>query len=412
MNNRLLLFLSLVILATGKLCAQNYDEALVPPYTLPPLLTAADGTAITTARQWRRTRRPELMRLLAEYEYGFTPEQKIKVNHQIVHENKAALDGRATMQQVRFTFQGEGRTVEALLLVYIPNHRKGRVPVFVGYNFKGNHSTTADTAVLLSPYFEHGDEVLRQRATQTSRWPYEQIIDHGYAVATMCYHDIYPDHRNGESQSVLALFPHHTRGQAHSWQALGAWAWGSSRIADWVERQSWAHPKRLVVVGHSRQGKAALWAGAQDERWAVTISNDSGCGGAALSRREFGETVDTICKNFPHWFCRRFASYGQRVAQLPLDQHSLLATIAPRALYVASAQDDLWADPRGEYLSAYHAGPAYQLLGKEPLTTPTPPAIHQPQGIHVGYHIRAGKHDVTSYDWQCFIRFCNQQFGR
>ncbi len=410
MKRALLCGLSALMLGTAN--AQNYDETKVPSYTLPCLLTAEDGTEITRAKQWRKVRRPELMDLLATHEYGYTPTQEIEVTYEIVHENKQALDGRATMQQVKFTFSGEGRHMEALLLVYFPNERKGRVPVFIGYNFKGNHCTSMDESILYSPYFEQQEAALRERGTQISRWSIPLIIERGYAVATMCYQDIYPDHAEGEAESILTLFPADTRGKGDSWQALGAWAWGSSRIADWVERQPWANKKQLIVIGHSRQGKAALWAGAQDERFQVTISNNSGCGGAALSRREFGETVARINKAFPHWFCRNFAQYGSRVNDLPIDQHTLLAMMAPRAVYVASAEDDQWADPRGEFLATFRIGPVYELFGKKGLPSPIMPAIHRPVMTDVGYHIRAGKHDVTEYDWLRYIDFCDKVFKK
>ena len=403
------------LLGTAPLKAQNYDETKVPVYTLPHLLTAADGTPVTSAKQWKKQRRPELMELLATHGYGHTPQEQIAVKHEIIQENPQALGGRATQQQVKFTFSGQGKTIEALLLVYYPNQRKGKVPVFICYNFKGNHSTSTDEQILYSPYFEqlpNRQDPILVRGNQSSRWSIPLIIDRGYAVATMCYHDIYPDHKQGESESVLSLFPADTYGKPDSWQALGAWAWGSSRIADWVERQPWANKKQLAIMGHSRQGKAALWAGAQDERFQVVISNNSGCGGAALSRREFGETVAKINSSFPHWFCRNFASYGKRVNDLPFDQHTLLAMVAPRHLYVASAEQDQWADPRGEFMATYEVGAVYELFGMEGLPSPIMPDIHRPMMTDVGYHYRAGKHDVTEYDWARYIDFCDKVFER
>ncbi|MBR4855101.1 MAG: acetylxylan esterase, partial [Bacteroidaceae bacterium] len=212
------------LLGIAPLKAQNYDETKVPVYTLPHLLTASDGTPVTTAKQWKKQRRPELMELLATHGYGHTPQEKIAVKHEVIQENPQALGGRATMQQVRFTFAGQGKTIEALLLVYFPNQRRGKVPVFISYNFKGNHSTSTDADIRYSPYFEQlpiRQDPILVRGNQASRWSIPLIIERGYAVATMCYHDIYPDHKNGEDKSVLALFPAHTRGQGDSWQALG-----------------------------------------------------------------------------------------------------------------------------------------------------------------------------------------------
>ena len=393
--------------------APNYDETLVPQYTLPDLLTCEDGTLVTTAKGWEQRRRPELLRILADGEYGRTPKGKVKTSCELVHENKQALGGLATMQQVMFTFCGQGREVKALLLVYIPNNRQGRVPVFIGYNFPGNHAITNDKSVLYSPYFERltdRNSPALQRGTGSSRWPLEMIIKRGYAVATMCYQDIFPDNAGGGPESITTLFPPNTDGNAR-WQALGAWAWGSSRIADWVQRQSWAAPEKLALIGHSRQGKAALWAGAQDTRFEVVISNESGCGGAALSKREFGERVGRITTSFPHWFCPSFSQYALREQELPFDQHQLLALIAPRHLYVASAEGDQWSDPRGEYLAAYKVSPVYALYGLKGLPSEQMPALHQPIHHQVAYHIRAGKHDVTDYDWARYLDYCDKAFS-
>lgn len=414
---RLLTLCLVALLATDVVLAQpeaNYDEALVPRYELPDVLTCADGTRVTTVRQWERHRRPELMAMLSALEYGVTPKgmQHVRIRHRVLSENREALDGAATMQQVILTFSGQGKKVEALLLALIPNNRKGRVPVIIGYNFRGNHSIMDDDEILYSPYFQqldNRDDPVLVRGNQSNRWAVSDIIQRGYALVTMCYQDIFPDASDGGPRSVTALCP--PEGDpATAWQALGAWAWGSSRIADWVVRQRWANRHQLVIMGHSRQGKAALWAGAQDKRFAVVISNDSGCGGAALSKRAFGERVGRITRSFPHWFCPNFSRWNEHEGTLPFDQHELLAMIAPRHLYVASAVEDRWADPRGEYLAAYHASPVYALYGLKGLPSPDMPAVGVPVMNHVGYHIRKGVHDVTDYDWACYLDFCVKVF--
>lgn len=391
----------------------NYDESKVPLYTLPDVLTCNDGTLVTTKKQWEKKRRPELLETFFSQEYGYTPKGKVDVSYELLQEDKEALGGTATQQQVMITFHGNGKSIKALMLVFVPNQRKGRVPVFVAYNFRGNHSMRPTEDILYSPYFqrmENRQDPVLVRNNQASRWPLEYIISRGYALVTMCYQDIFPDNKNGGPESITSLLPETDDPQSR-WQALGAWAWGSSRIADWVVKQRWANKKELIIMGHSRQGKAALWAGAQDKRFRVVISNDSGCGGAALSKRCFGETVASITNVFPHWFCKNFNNYGGREDALPFDQHELLALVAPRYLYVASAEEDDWADQKGEFLSAYGASPVYELYGLKGIPSNQMPGLHQPIMNHVGYHIRAGKHDVTQYDWKCYMDFCDKAFS-
>jgi len=393
--------------------AQNYDESKVPDYVLPDLLTCIDGTKVTTIEQWEQKRRPELLDMFFDQVYGYTPDGNVDVSYEVLAEKDDALDGLATAQQVMFTFSGEGKEVKALALVYIPKYRQGTVPVFIGYNFQGNHNTTTDEWVLYSPYFDRltdRDNPLLGRGAQVERWPVKSIISRGYALVTMCYHDIYPDNVSGASQSVTTLLPQ-TANANSRWQAIGAWAWGSSRIADWVVKQPWANPEQLTVIGHSRQGKAAIWAGVQDTRFKVVISNDSGCGGAALSKRAFGETIDAITSSFPHWFCRNFSSYANREQDLPFDQHELLALVAPRHLYVASASEDSWSDPRGEYLSAYYASPVFELYGMTGLTSPDMPEVEQPISNDIGHHIRKGTHNMLLYDWTRYMDFCDKFYG-
>lgn len=393
----------------------SYDESKVPNYVLPDVLTCNDGSKVTTVVEWEKKRRPEVLEYFYSQEYGRTPKETIAVTYEKLTENPNDMGGRATSKQVRFKFTNGKNVIEAILLVYIPNKRKGKVPIFVGYNFKGNHSTTLDTTVLYSPSFslvkapDHPDW---QRGNQMNRWCYDKIIDRGYAVATMCYHDIFPDKLGLIKHSVSSLFPTYDPNSTalDEWKAIGVWAWGSSRIVDYLETQDWVDLEKIAIMGHSRQGKAALWAGAQDTRFKVVISNDSGCGGAALSKRVYGENIARIVKIFPHWFCPAFEQYADNEDKLPFDQHELLALIAPRHVYVASAVGDLWADPKGEFLSVYHAGPVYELYGLSGLGTNIMPDIHQPIMTDVGYHIRAGEHDVTDYDWERFMDFCDMHF--
>lgn len=397
-----------------------YDESRVPDFVLPDPLVCNDGSRVTTVEQWEGKRRAEVMEYFFTQEYGRTRGEKIDVRYELLTENKKALGGKATQRQVKFIFSNGSKEMEAVALMYFPNKRKdGKCPVFVGYNFKGNHSTTADADIVYTPNFSLVNtpfDADMARACQDFRWPFERVIDRGYAVVTMCYHDIYPDAggRKMLDNSILSLFPDYGQDYEWSdgWRAIGAWAWGSSRIVDYLETQDWVDTDKIAIMGHSRQGKAALWAGAQDPRFKVVISNDSGCGGAALSKRVFGEDVETITRAFPHWFCSAFKMYAGNEAAMPFDQHELIALIAPRYVYVASAAEDKWADQKGEFLSAAYAEPVFNLYGMKGLGTTVYPAIEQPIMNDVGYHVRNGEHNVKDYDWDCFMDFCDKHFGK
>ena len=395
-----------------------YDESQVPSYELPDVLTCNDGTKVTNKRMWEKKRRPEVMEMFQGQMFGRTPKDKIKVDCTLLQEKKDAVYGKATIQQIQMRFSNGSKTHDALLMLVIPNNRPHKkVPVIFCYNFKGNHNTTHDPSILMpysydiipSAYGEKGERGLSAR-----RWDYEQAMDRGYAVATMCYNDIYPDDKNELKNSVGTLFSGYNPNAElapDSWQSIGTWAWGASRVADYLQTLPWVDKDKLVMMGHSRLGKTSLWAGAQDTRFKVVISNDSGCGGAAISRRTFGETLEIITRVFPHWFCPSFRRFANKENELPFDQHELIALIAPRAVYVASAEMDAWADQKGEFLSAYHATPVYHLYGFKGVESDQMPGLHQPiMGEKVGYHIRQGVHDVTNYDWARYMDFCDRQF--
>lgn len=374
-----------VVEATAKRSsAFNYFEDRVPAYTLPDPLLAADGTRVTQAT-WSG-RRAELLELFREHVYGRAPHGRPEnIAFKTLEEDPQDLDGRATRRLVEISFDTPhaGRYRFPVQL-YLPNSAKGPLPAIVYLQFKG----LTDVA---TPH----------------------VIDRGVALAILDRNGLAADDKDTFRDGIINAYTGTGPLAGDAGRAIAAWAWGGSRVVDYLETEPAIDRTRIGVVGHSRMGKTALWAGATDERFAAVLSNNSGCGGAALARRIFGETVGRINTVFPHWFCENHRRYNDREAELPVDQHMLIALIAPRRVYVTSADEDLWADPRGEFLSCLHADPVFQLLGVRGLGIDRMPPLNRPiAGGHLGYHIRAGEHDLTEYDWQRFIDFAYASAGK
>ena len=405
----------------------NYDEAKVGNF--PPLdpLTTADGKKVTTPETWGKVRWPELLRLFETEMYGRIPEaaRSIRPTYQVRSEDSNALGGKAIRREVtiRFTSDPEGPRMD--LLVYLPKRASAAAPApaFVGLNFGGNQTVDPDPGIALGRTWTRPGKGLprerhtaaeKSRGTAASRWAVERIIDRGYALATAHYEDIEPDFDGGYRYSVRALLDRDGKGRPapDEWGAIGAWAWGLSRALDYLETVPEVDARKVAVMGHSRLGKTALWAGVIERRFALVISNNSGCGGAALSRRIFGETVGRMNRSFPHWLCANFQKYSDREADLPFDQNELIALIAPRPVLVCSADEDLWADPKGEFLGALGADPVYRLLGTDGLAVRQMPRTSRDGLVNstIGYRIRPGKHDVTPDDWEAYLNFADRHF--
>lgn len=394
-----------------------YDESKVPAYTLPDPLTCLDGTKVTTPELWFKKRRPEILELFRTHMYGRAPIGKPKkMRFEIFDLDRNALGGKATRKQVRILFTGDPNGPSMDLLIYLPNDAPRPVPVFTLLNFFGNHAICSDPAIRIKPVWLKGQVVTppEESRGRDPSVPVGKILARGYGVATAYYGDIVPDFPECFKLGVFAAFDKlfGEKRPTDAWGAIAAWAWGLSRAMDYLETDPDVDSKRVAVLGHSRLGKTALWAGAQDERFAIVISNNSGCGGAALSRRRFGETVAIINSAFPHWFCENFKRYNNREGELPIDQHMLIALIAPRPVYIASADEDLWADPRGEFLSAKAADSVYKLLGTEGLPALEMPPLNKPVMGTIGYHIRSGGHALTEYDWERYMDFADKHFKR
>jgi hypothetical protein len=393
----------------------NTSEEKVPAYTLPEVLTDSNGHKVTSVAAWKAVQRPWIYRSFEQNVYGRFPLRKLPSRFAVREESTTALDGLAIRRQVRILLHPSDSSIYIDLLVYLPAAAKGPVPVFTGYNFTGNHTIMQDNGIFLSSSWmpPKAKGVINNRATDasrgtdTSQWQLREILKHGYGLAVAYYGDIEPDNPDGWKTGIRTSLADALGIQPAEWSAIGAWAWGLERIMDYLQQDKAIDPKKIALIGHSRLGKAALWAGASDQRFALVVSNESGEGGAALSKRWYGETVAIINQKFPHWFVARYKTYNDNTAALPLDQHMLLAMIAPRPLYVASAEGDQWSDPKGEFLGAQYASAVYALFGKKGIGRIDMPRLHQPVGEHVRYHIRAGRHDVTLYDWQQYLSFAD-----
>ena len=409
--------------ATAQTAGFNYDEGKVPKFELPAVLTTNAGTTVTTAEQWTSERRPEVLRLFQEHVFGKIPEKLSTTRTRERSRNSLAVDGKAIRREITvfFTDDDDGPSMD--ILVYTPADAAGPVPCFLGLNFQGNHTVDPDPAIRITSSWvrNNGNTGItdnkasaESRGASSSRWPVEMIVSRGYGLATIYYGDIDPDFDDDFRNGIHAL-TESDRGdkarESDAGGAIAAWSWGVSHALDVLELDSLIDGQRVALFGHSRLGKTSLWGGATDTRFAMVISNDSGCGGAALSRRAFGETVKRINTSFPNWFCLKHRDYNDNENALPVDHHMLLSLIAPRPLYVASAEDDTWADPKGEMLSLYHASPVYRLFGKQGLPGDTMPPVNEPIQTDVGYHIRTGKHDVTDFDWTQYLNFADKHLS-
>jgi hypothetical protein len=413
-----IIFLNFFVMSNSQQFVPNYDESKVPAYTLPDPLLFNNGSKVSSKDDWEK-RRVELYAIFGHEVYGISPAWNGKLTASEISSDQHALGDKAVRREVKISLRNGDRELEFTLLVYLP-HSASPVPVFLGYNFSGNHTVTDEVGISVTSSWMQNDPeagVTENRASEKGRgkaalqWQVRELISRGYGIVTLYYGDIDPDFDDGFKNGVHGLYS--MKRDSASWGSIAGWAWGLSRVMDWIEKTPSIDSKKVIVMGHSRLGKAALWAGASDKRFAIGISNNSGCGGAALSKRVYGETVGRINTSFPHWFCRNFRKYNEKESLLPVDQHELLALMAPRPVYVASAEEDKWADPKGEFLSCLYASPVYTLLGLQGFPARAMPQINSPvTDGEIGYHIRSGGHDVKLYDWQRFLDFADYHFKK
>lgn len=368
-----------------------YREENIPPYTLPDPLVMNDGSRVTDAGIWREKRRPEILELFRENVHGRAPIGRPDgMTFELGPVNREALEGRAIQKDLVVNFTGKPSGPRMDMRVYTPNGTNKPAPCFL---YLGRPLTEG------SPPQMRWEGVL------------PEILSRGYGLAIIDRGGIDPDEHDGFKNGVHGAFDPPGKRPSDAWGTISAWAWGLSRALDYLETDEDVDTKRVAVMGVSRAGKTALWAGALDERFAMTISVCSGCTGAALSRRRFGEPLERINPRFPHWFCENYKKFDENEDALPIDQHMLLSLVAPRLLYVNSADEDLWADPRGEFLGAKNASPVYQLLGGKGLEAEHMPALEEPvQTGRIGYHIRTGGHGLERYDWFRYLDFADRNW--
>jgi hypothetical protein len=385
---------------------------------LPDPLVMFNGKRVTTREEWRQ-QRILLKDLFQFYMYGYAPPAPEKVEGKVEREDRQACEGKATLREVTISF-GPPDIPRIHLLLVVPNARKRPAPVFIGMNFCGNHALVTDPKVCLpaawiypnQPGVKDNHATDAGRGSQVDVWAIDQSIDRGYAVATFYSGDIDPD-RPDVREGVQ---PHYRKkGQEpgpHDWGTIAAWAWGIQRAVDYLVTDKDIDKERIAVVGHSRLGKTALLAAALDERIALAVPLQAGCGGTAPSRGTVGESVKQINDHFPHWFDATFKEFNDHPDKLPFDQHCLVALVAPRPVLFSNATEDTWANPEGQIQMLQAADPVYRFLGVEGLEAKQMPEPCKLIDSRLGYYIRPGKHSMTRGDWKVFLDFADKHLGK
>ena len=436
-------FTWLLALVAIRAAATNYDEAKVGDYQLPDPLVCNDGSRVTNAETWFAKRRPEILEAYRAEIFGRSPDAGTNVTFNVWETSSNALGGTAVRKQIEINFSGTPDGPVAHLLLYTPAG-KTAAPIFLCLQFNGNYTVNDDPAIAIFPGWSGKAGALAMpknpvRGQFANNWKISETLARGYGIAIVDYREIEPDlaggagfkygvHKNfpppaaadysGTGFQPVSSRKTETHGlearatsAADGWGAIGAWAWGMSRALDYLATDKDVDARRVILFGHSRLGKTALWAGAQDTRFAAVIANCSGEMGASLSRRDYGETVDDVAKSFPYWMAGNFQKYAGHWNDLPVDSHFLIALIAPRPLFLNTGSEDRWADPRGEFLAARAATPVYELLGETGISENDFPPLDHALQHDIGFNCHTGKHDVLPSDWDNFLNFADAHFA-
>ncbi len=392
----------------------NYDESKVGDYkaTLPDALTLQNGKKVKNSKDWYRKRRPEILKLFEENQYGKWPARKPKLRYELSQDY--GLGGSAVRKQVTLYFSKDNEGPRVDVLIYLPKDANGPVPLLLNLSFSPNNLVVADPGVKEGRRWDReGNVSIAKSNPEMAKYGMDatvkEFLKEGYGFATLCYTDIEPDFKDGVKYGVRSLYL--KDGQSYpaddEWGSISAWAWGVSNVMDYFEKDPDIDATRIALTGCSRLGKTTMWTGAREPRIAVVIASCSGEGGAALSRRNFGETVAHLTEptRFPYQFATNYGKYAADVTKSPVDANLLIALIAPRPLLLSTGSTDNWSDPKGEFYAAVEAGPVYELLGKDDLGTNVMPAAEKPIFNTLGYVMHDGGHGVMPQDWKYYLDF-------
>lgn len=405
----------------------NMLESMVPEREVPSVLVKEDGSVVKNAWEWMNLRRPEVLDFYRREVFGSLPPRADNMSIEVLSEKRDALDNTAIRKEIKITFSmnnGESRSM--VMLLYKPQNIQKPVPAFVELNFKGNHAASPEDDCIITGFDVNGDVFCQDRSALQMRFPAKTIVSKGYALATVCYYDIFPDisvdwavdddelEKKAWQRSIYGMFfPGADLSELKAkYSAIGAWAWGLCRMLDVLECDPDIDRSKVGCCGHSRLGKTSLWAGANDERFKVVVTNDSGHGGSALFRRCLGESIEILIARFPHWFVSGFTKFARQDADLSWDQNFLLSLIAPRALCIGSATEDLWADPKGEFLSGVYASEVWRLFGGQGMPVTEHPAPEVNVTGEISYHLRTGQHNILEQDWEHYLEAADNFFCR
>ncbi|QMV17439.1 acetylxylan esterase [Granulicella sp. 5B5] len=391
----------------------NYDEAKVGTYTLPDALRLADGKPVTTAKMWFAKRRPEIVKLFETQQYGIAPGRPSAERFEITDKGTPALNGTAIRKQITIHLTADADGPAIHLLEYIPASAKKPVPLLLCISFGAVQFAVDDPGITPQKTWDPKTNTkIVPKASLFGRLNIPDVLAAGFGVATFYYGDVAPDYPAGFNNSIQAhyLKPGQTKPAPDEWGTISAWAWGMSRVEDYLETDPAVDAHRVAIHGVSRLGKTVMWAGAHDQRFALVIASCSGEGGAALSHRDYGETIAHLeaPTRYPYQFAGNWAKYGGFPDTAPFDANMLVALIAPRPLLLQTGNTDFWSDPKGEFLAEVAAAPVYKLLGKDPLDTTTWPAAKTPILHDLGYYMHDGGHGMVPSDWQIYIDFLKQ----